>query len=120
MSGLDYERVVLAGGPLGLMAAASIWCALRAGAKAVRKPSDFRAHASEGGDMYAPQCEPCVCLLRGTRVRCGKAKRRDAASCILFAAEHATQAALEAIQALGGNGYTNDYAAAGCCAMRAL
>ena len=39
------------------------------------------------------------------------ARRRDAASCILFAAEHATQAALEAIQALGGNGYINDYAA---------
>jgi len=41
----------------------------------------------------------------------GKSRRRDAASCILFAAEQATKAALEAIQALGGNGYTNDYAA---------
>jgi isovaleryl-CoA dehydrogenase len=41
----------------------------------------------------------------------GRAQRRDAAACILFAAEHATRAALEAIQALGGNGYINDYSA---------
>ncbi len=115
MSGLDYERVVLAGGPLGLMAGgAGPGAALRARAQAVR-PADRHLRADAGQDRRHVRRAECRARLRvrgGARLRCAARRRaRDAAGCILFAAERATHAALEAIQALGGNGYINDYPA---------
>ncbi len=112
MSGLDYERVVLAGGPLGLMAAA-----LDVVLPYVRERRQFGApigtfELMQGklADMYAALNASrayVYCVARACDAR--TVTRRDAAACILFAAERATQAALEAIQALGGNGYINDY-----------
>ncbi|HEY2807258.1 MAG TPA: isovaleryl-CoA dehydrogenase [Steroidobacteraceae bacterium] len=112
MSGLDYERVVLAGGPLGLMAAA-----LDVVLPYVRERRQFGApigtfELMQGkiADMYAALNAArsyVYCVARACDAR--TVTRRDAAACILFAAERATQAALEAIQALGGNGYINDY-----------
>ena len=114
MSGLDYERVVLAGGPLGLMAAA-----LDVVLPYVRERRQFGApigtfELMQGkiADMYAALNAArayVYCVARACDAR--TVTRRDAAACILFAAERATQAALEAIQALGGNGYINDYSA---------
>jgi isovaleryl-CoA dehydrogenase len=114
MSGLDYERVVLAGGPLGLMAAALdlVLPYVRERKQFGQPIGTFELMQAKVADMYAALNASrayVYCVARACDA--GKAKRRDAASCILFAAEHATRAALEAIQALGGNGYTNDYAA---------
>ena len=88
--------------------------AVRARAQAVRAADrHLRAHAGQDRrHVCRAQCRARLRLLRGARLRCAdRAQRRDAAACILFAAEHATHAALEAIQALGGNGYINDYPA---------
>jgi isovaleryl-CoA dehydrogenase len=114
MSGLDYERVVLAGGSLGLMAAA-----LDIALPYVRERRQFGApigtfELMQGkiADMYCDLNASRAYVYAVARACDARSvRRRDAASCILFAAERATQAALEAIQALGGNGYINDYAA---------
>jgi isovaleryl-CoA dehydrogenase len=114
MSGLDYERVVLAGGPLGLMAAA-----LDVVLPYVRERRQFGApigtfELMQGklADMYTSLNAARAYVYSVARAcDAGTVRRRDAAACILFAAERATQAALEAIQALGGNGYINDYSA---------
>ena len=115
MSGLDYERVVLAGGPLGLHGrGARCRAALRARAQAVRRAHrHLRADAGQGRrHVHVAECRARLRLLRWRAPAMpARARRRDAAACILFAAERATQAALEAIQALGGNGYINDYPA---------
>jgi isovaleryl-CoA dehydrogenase len=113
MSGLDYERVLLAGGSLGLMAAA-----LDIALPYVRERRQFGApigtfELMQGkiADMYADLSAARAYVYAVARACDAKSvRRRDAASCILFAAERATQAALQAIQALGGNGYINDYA----------
>ncbi|HZO22911.1 MAG TPA: isovaleryl-CoA dehydrogenase [Steroidobacteraceae bacterium] len=114
MSGLDYERVVLAGGPLGLMAAALdlVLPYVRERKQFGQPIGTFELMQAKVADMYAALNASRAYVYTVARA-CDKksVKRRDAASCILFAAEHATQAALEAIQALGGNGYTNDYGA---------
>jgi isovaleryl-CoA dehydrogenase len=114
MSGLDYERVVLAGGSLGLAAAA-----LDVVLPYVRERKQFGAaigtfELMQGkvADMYAALNAARAYVYAVARACDARTvRRRDAASCILFAAERATHAALEAIQALGGNGYSNDYAA---------
>jgi isovaleryl-CoA dehydrogenase len=114
MSGLDYERVVLAGGSLGLMAAA-----LDVVLPYVRERKQFGApigtfELMQGklADMFAALNASRAYVYSVARACDARTvRRRDAASCILFAAERATQAALEAIQALGGNGYINDYPA---------
>jgi isovaleryl-CoA dehydrogenase len=114
MSGLDYERVVLAGGPLGLMAAAlEIVLPYVRERKQFGKPiGTFELMQAKLADMYASLNASRAYVYAVARAcDAGTVKRRDAASCILFAAERATHAALEAIQALGGNGYTNDYPA---------
>jgi isovaleryl-CoA dehydrogenase len=112
MSGLDYERVVLAGGPLGLMAAALdvVLPYVRERRQFGQPIGSFELMQGKLADMYAAlnaSRSYVYCVARACDA--GTVTRRDAAACILFAAERATQAALEAIQALGGNGYINDY-----------
>jgi len=114
MSGLDYERVVLAGGSLGLMAAALdlVLPYVRERRQFGVPIGTFELMQGKIADMYAALSASrayVYAVARGCDAR--TARRRDPASCILFAAERATHAALEAIQALGANGYSNDYAA---------
>ncbi len=114
MSGLDYERVVLAGGPLGLMAAALdlVLPYVRERKQFGQPIGTFELMQAKIADMYAALNASRAYVYSVARAcDAGTVRRRDAASCILFAAEQATRSALEAIQALGGNGYTNDYAA---------
>ena len=114
MSGLDYERAVLAGGPLGLMAAA-----LDLTLPYVHERKQFRHAIGTFQLMQAKLAEMYVSLNAarayvyavGRACDAGRCTRQDAAAAILFAAERGTQVALEAIQALGGNGYINDYPA---------
>ena len=114
MSGLDYERVVLAGGPLGLMAAALelVLPYVRERKQFGQPIGMFELMQAKIADMYAALNASRAYVYSVARAcDSGTVRRRDAASCILFAAEQATKVALEAIQSLGGNGYTNDYAA---------
>ncbi|HTV52729.1 MAG TPA: isovaleryl-CoA dehydrogenase [Steroidobacteraceae bacterium] len=114
MSGLDYERVVLAGGPLGLMAAALDLTLpyVRERRQFGRPIGEFQLMQAKLADMYAALHASRAYVYAVARAcDSGRVQRRDAAACILFAAEHATRVALEAIQALGGNGYINDYPA---------
>jgi isovaleryl-CoA dehydrogenase len=114
MSGLDYERVVLAGGPLGLIAAAlDVVLPYVHERKQFGQPiGTFELMQGKIADLYASLNAARAYVYTVARACDARtAVRRDAAACILFAAERATQAALEAIQALGGNGYINDYPA---------
>jgi isovaleryl-CoA dehydrogenase len=114
MSGLDYERVVLAGGSLGLMAAALdlVLPYVRERRQFGQPIGTFELMQGKVADMYAALNAARAYVYSVARAcDAGSVRRRDAASCILFAAERATQVALEAIQALGGNGYINDYGA---------
>jgi isovaleryl-CoA dehydrogenase len=114
MSGLDYERVVLAGGSLGLMAAALdlVLPYVRERRQFGQPIGTFELMQGKLADMFASLNAARAYVYAVARACDARtARRRDAASCILFAAERATHAALEAIQALGGNGYINDYAA---------
>ena len=114
MSGLDYERVVLAGGPLGLMSAAlDLVLPYVHERKQFDQPiGTFQLMQAKIADMYTDLNASRAYVYSVARA-CDEKRvtRRDAAACILFAAERATQVALEAIQALGGNGYINDFPA---------
>lgn len=112
MSGLDYERAVLAGGPLGIMAAC-----LDAVVPYVHERKQFDTPIGEFqliqgklADMYTT-LNACRAYVYAVGAACdrGETTRKDAAGAILYAAEKATGMALEAIQCLGGNGYINDY-----------
>jgi isovaleryl-CoA dehydrogenase len=112
MSGLDYERVVLCGGPLGIMAAA-----LDVAVPYVRERRQFgqaigtfELVQGKLADMYA-SLNACRSYAYTVAAACDRhdSTRKDAAACILFCAEAATRASLDAIQLLGGNGYINDY-----------
>ena len=113
MSGLDFERVVLAGGPLGIMAAAlDIVVAYVHERQQFGRPiGEFQLVQGKLADMYTTT-NACRAYVYAVAAACdrGEASRKDAAGCILYAAEKATQIALDAIQLLGGNGYINDYA----------
>jgi isovaleryl-CoA dehydrogenase len=114
MSGLDYERVVLAGGPLGLMGAAlDLVLPYVHERKQFEKPiGTFQLMQAKLADMYTDfnaSRAYVYCVARACDEK--RVTRRDAAACILFAAGRATQLALEAIQALGGNGYINEFPA---------
>ncbi|WP_419814575.1 isovaleryl-CoA dehydrogenase [Glacieibacterium sp.] len=113
MSGLDYERVVLAGGPLGIMAAAlDIVVPYVHERSQFGKPiGTFQLMQGKLADMYvaASTARAYVYAVAQACDR-GETTRKDSAGCILYSAEKATWMALEAIQALGGNGYINDYA----------
>ncbi len=114
MSGLDYERAVLAGGPLGLMAAAlDITLPYLHQRKQFRHAiGTFQLMQAKVADMYASlNAARAYVYAVGRACDAGRCTRQDAAAAILFAAEHATQVALQAIQALGGNGYINEYPA---------
>jgi isovaleryl-CoA dehydrogenase len=114
MSGLDYERVVLAGGSLGLLAAALdvVLPYVRERRQFGQPVGSFELMQGKIADMYASLNAARAYVYSVARACDARTvRRRDAASCILFAAERATLGALEAIQALGGNGYINDYAA---------
>jgi len=114
MRGLDYERAVLGGGPLGLMAAAlDLVLPYVHERKQFGQPvGTFELMQGKLADMYTSlNAARAYSYAVGRSGDAGRCSRQDAAAAILFGAEHATQACLEAIQALGGNGYINDYAA---------
>ena len=112
MSGLDYERVVLAGGPLGIMRAGlDIVLPYIHERKQFGSPiGEFQLMQGKLADLYT-ETNAARAYVYAVARACdeGRTTRIDAAGCILYAAERATQHALQAIQALGGNGYINDY-----------
>jgi len=112
MSGLDFERVVLAAGPLGIMAAAmDVVMPYVHERKQFGKPiGTFQLMQGKLADMYTTM-NACRAYVYAVARACdmGSTTRKDSAGCILYAAEKATLIALDAIQCLGGNGYTNDY-----------
>ena len=112
MSGLDYERVVLAAGPLGIMAACLdvVVPYVHERKQFGQSIGEFQLMQGKLADMYTTTnaCRSYVYAVAGACDR-GETTRKDAAGCILYAAEKGTWCALEAIQALGGNGYINDY-----------
>ncbi len=113
MSGLDYERVVLAAGPLGIMAAAmDIVIPYVHQREQFGQPiGSFQLMQAKLADMYTTM-NACRAYVYAVASACdrGETTRQDSAGCILYAAEKATQVALEAIQCLGGNGYINEFA----------
>ena len=113
MSGLDYERVVLSGGPLGIMAACmDIVVPYVHDRHQFGQPIGmFQLMQGKLADMYTT-FNACRAYTYAVAKACtrGETSRKDAAGVILYAAEKATWMALEAIQTLGGNGYINEYA----------
>ena len=114
MSGLDYERAVLAGGPLGIMQACmDVVVPYVHERKQFDTPiGEFQLMQGKLADMYSTlsACRAYVYAV-GAALDRGETTRKDAAGAILYAAEKATWMAGEAIQTLGGNGYINDYPA---------
>jgi isovaleryl-CoA dehydrogenase len=112
MSGLDYERCVLAGGPIGIMRAClDIVVPYVHDRKQFGQPiGEFQIMQAKLADMYTT-LNAARAYVYAVAKACdrGRTTRKDAAGAILFSAEHATRMALEAIQCLGGNGYINDY-----------
>ncbi len=112
MSGLDYERVVLAAGPLGLMQAAMdvVTPYLHERKQFGRAIGEFQLVQGKFADMYVGM-NACKSYVYAVARACdrGETTREDAAGAILYAAENATRMALDAIQLLGANGYINDY-----------
>jgi isovaleryl-CoA dehydrogenase len=112
MSGLDYERVVLAGGPVGIMAAALdvVMPYVHERQQFGQPIGTFQLMQGKLADMYTTM-NACRAYVYAVAAACdrGETTRQDAAGCILYAAEKATQVALDSIQCLGGNGYTSEY-----------
>nr|WMC98621.1 isovaleryl-CoA dehydrogenase [Aminobacter aminovorans] len=112
MSGLDYERVVLAGGPIGIMAAClDVAVPYVHDRKQFGQPiGEFQLVQGKLADMYSTM-NAARAYVYAVAAACdrGQTTRKDAAGCVLFAAEKATLMALDALQLLGGNGYINDY-----------
>ena len=112
MSGLDYERVVLAGGPVGIMQACMdvVVPYVHERKQFGQAIGEFQLVQGKLADMYA-RMNACRAYLYAVAAACdrGETTRKDAAAVILYCAEAATQTALDAIQLLGGNGYINDY-----------
>jgi len=113
MSGLDYERAVLAAGPIGIMQAAlDVVLPYIHERKQFGKPiGEFQLIQGKVADMYV-EMNATRAYVYAVAKSCdrGETTRKDAAGAILYAAEKATRIALDAIQILGGNGYINDYA----------
>jgi isovaleryl-CoA dehydrogenase len=114
MSGLDYERVVLAGGSLGIMRACMdlVMPYVHDRKQFGRPIGEFQLMQGKMADMYTTM-NGCRAYVYAVAAACdrGQTTRFDAAGCILVAAEKATWMAGQAIQALGGNGYINEYPA---------
>jgi isovaleryl-CoA dehydrogenase len=112
MSGLDYERVVLAAGPLGIMRSCMdvVMPYVHDRQQFGQPIGTFQLMQGKIADMYTTM-NACRSYVYAVARACdaGRTTRFDAAGCILYAAEKATWMALEAVQALGGNGYINDY-----------
>ncbi len=112
MSGLDYERVVLSGGPLGIMQSCmDIVVPYVHERKQFDRPiGEFQLMQGKLADMYTTM-NASRAYVYAVAASCdrGETTRKDAAGAILYSAEKATWMALEAIQCLGGNGYINDY-----------
>jgi isovaleryl-CoA dehydrogenase len=115
MSGLDFERLVLAGGPLGIMGACLdlVLPYVRERRQFGTRIGEFQLMQGKLADMYAGY-NACRAYVYAVARACdrGEKVRKDAAGAILYAAEKATWMAGQAIQALGGNGYINEYPAA--------
>jgi isovaleryl-CoA dehydrogenase len=113
MSGLDYERAVLAGGPIGIMDACLdiVLPYVHARRQFGQSIGEFQLMQGKVADMYTTM-NACKAYVYAVAQACdrGETTRKDAAGAILYAAEKATWMAGEAIQALGGNGYINEYA----------
>jgi isovaleryl-CoA dehydrogenase len=112
MSGLDYERTVLSGGPVGIMQACLdvVVPYVHERKQFGQSIGEFQFIQGKVADMYTISNASRAYLYEVARA-CdrGEESRKDAAAVILYTAEQATQMALEAIQILGGNGYTNEY-----------
>ncbi len=112
MSGLDYERTVLSGGPVGIMQACMdvVIPYVHDRKQFGQSIGEFQLMQGKLADMYVA-LNTSRAYLYAVAKACdrGEESRKDAAAVILYAAEQATQMALQAIQALGGNGYINDY-----------
>lgn len=112
MSGLDYERIVLAAGPLGIMQACMdvVLPYVRERKQFGQAIGEFQLVQGKLADMYT-RLASSRALVYSVAAACdkGHTSRKDCAAAILLAAENATQMALDAIQLLGGNGYINDY-----------
>ncbi|MEG3116128.1 isovaleryl-CoA dehydrogenase [Salinicola sp. 4072] len=112
MSGLDYERTVLAAGPVGIMQACLdvVVPYIHERKQFDQSIGEFQLVQGKIADMYTT-LTACRAYLYAVASACdrGQASRKDAAGVILYCAEKATQVALDAIQLLGGNGYTNEY-----------
>jgi len=112
MSGLDFERAVLAAGPLGIMQAAldAVVPYIHERKQFGQPIGEFELIQGKLADMYTA-FNACRAYVYAVARACdrGQAARKDAAGAILYAAEAATRIALDAIQILGGNGYINDY-----------
>jgi len=112
MSGLDYERLVLSGGPLGIMAACldSVVPYVHNRKQFGQPIGEFQLMQGKLADMYVG-FNACRAYVYAVAKACdrGKSSRKDAAGAILYASEKATWMAGQAIQALGGNGYINEY-----------
>ena len=111
MSGLDYERTVLSGGPVGIMQACldEVLPYLHDRKQFGQSIGEFQLMQGKLADMYT-ELNACRAYLYAVASACdrGEETRQDCAAVILYTAEKATQMALQAIQALGGYGYTND------------
>ncbi|CAA0105820.1 isovaleryl-CoA dehydrogenase [Zhongshania aliphaticivorans] len=112
MSGLDFERTVLSGGPTGIMQACMdvVVPYLHDRKQFGQSIGEFQLMQGKLADMYT-ELNASRAYLYAVARACdrGEASRKDAAGVILYAAEKATQMALQAIQTLGGNGYTNEF-----------
>ena len=112
MSGLDYERTVLSGGPTGIMQACMdiVVPYIHDRKQFGRAIGEFQLMQGKMADMYTT-LNACRAYLYAVAKACdrGEESRKDAAGVILYCAEKATQVALEAIQTLGGNGYINEF-----------
>lgn len=112
MRGLDFERLVLAGGPLGIMQACLdvVLPYVHERSQFGQPIGGFQLVQGKLADMYTEHaaCRAYVYLC-GKAADAGRLTREDAAGCLLYAGERATRMALDAIQLLGGNGYVNDY-----------
>ena len=113
MSGLDYERTVLSAGPIGIMQAAMEIALpyVHERKQFGQSIGEFQLVQGKIADMYTT-LNASKAYVYAVAAACdrGETTRQDAAGCILYAAEKATQVALDAIQLLGGNGYINEYA----------